>query len=411
VRSRPTTRDRRRILQPLQEFIATESASGAVLLLALLLALAWANSPWRDTYHDLWATWISLTVGSHSLGLDAQGWINDGLMTLFFLVVGLEVKREAVHGELRDPRKVALPIIAAIGGMLFPAAIYAACNAGTATFDGWGIPMATDVAIALSVLALLGTRVPSSLKAFLLTLAIADDIGAVLVIALFYPGQHVHPLGVIGAAALLLAGHAARRLGVSWAPVHVALGISAWILLRESGVHPTLVGVGLGLLMPAVARPPEESSPLDRLQHKVHPWVSFAILPLFILANSGIELSPTIVADSLTSRVGLGVCLGLVIGRLVGISIATGAAVKLRVSPLPTGVRAIHVLGAAALGGAGFTVSMFITEIALHDDRSTASAKVGILAASTIASLLGYAVLRGAGRTRPRLHTVSATKP
>ena len=418
------------MLRPLQEFLSTSTASGILLLLAALMALAWANSPWGDAYERLWRTPAELRLGSWVIGHDLRHWVNDGLMTLFFLVVGLEIKREFQTGELQDRQAAALPVVAAIGGMIVPALIYLALNAGGEGTAGWGIPMATDIAFALGVLVLAARHAPSGLKPFILTLAIVDDIGAIIVIALFY-ASGVSILFLAAAAALCLLMLALRRVGVKATPVFLGLGALVWLATYESGVHPTIAGVVLGLMAPAESyqrphavsaearrtadltmddpEPPdadaaqwlrlaslsrEAVSPLTRTEHALLPWTSFVIIPLFAFANAGVRLGGEQLADAWASRVTLGVVLGLVIGKVVGISGAAAIAVATRVARLPAGVRIIHIVGASAVAGIGFTVSLFIAELAFDDESLIAEAKVGILAASILAGLLGWFVFR-----------------
>jgi NhaA family Na+:H+ antiporter len=351
-------------------------------------------------------------------------------MTLFFLVVGLEIKREFQTGELQDRQAAALPVVAAIGGMIVPALIYLALNAGGEGTAGWGIPMATDIAFALGVLVLAARHAPSGLKPFILTLAIVDDIGAIIVIALFY-ASGVSILFLAAAAALCLLMLALRRVGVKATPVFLGLGALVWLATYESGVHPTIAGVVLGLMAPAESyqrphavsaearrtadltmddpEPPdadaaqwlrlaslsrEAVSPLTRTEHALLPWTSFVIIPLFAFANAGVRLGGEQLADAWASRVTLGVVLGLVIGKVVGISGAAAIAVATRVARLPAGVRIIHIVGASAVAGIGFTVSLFIAELAFDDESLIAEAKVGILAASILAGLLGWFVFR-----------------
>ena len=389
----------RSILRPLQVFLSTAAASGTVLLIAAVVALVWANSPWGDTYEGFWSTPAELRVGTWAIGDDLRHWVNDGLMTLFFLVVGLEIKREIRTGELRDPRAATLPVAAAIGGMIVPALIYVALNAGGTGSAGWGIPMATDIAFALGVLVLAARHAPAGLKPFILTLAVVDDIGAILVIALFYAGGV--SLGFLAAAAalcgliLLL-----QRAGVGGMAAFVGLGALVWLAIDESSVHPAIAGVVLGLLAPTEpsrhprARSREVVSPLARLERTLLPWTSFVIIPLFALANVGVRLSREQVVAASTSRVTLGVLLGLVVGKVVGISGATALTVAMRVARLPTGVRPAHLFGASAVAGIGFTVSLFMAELAFDDELLITDAKVGILAASILAGSLGWIVLR-----------------
>lgn len=422
----------RRVLRPLQEFLSTSSASATLLFLAALVALVWANSPWHGSYEQLWATSLGVRLGGWSIDLDLRHWVNDGLMALFFLVAGMEIKRELLIGELRDRRSAALPVAAAIGGMVVPALLYLLLTAGTGGSHGWGVPMATDIAFALGVLTLAARHAPANLKPFLLTLAIVDDIGAIVVIALFYSGGVAWTwLAAAVAVVLLIVG--LRRINVQAMVLYLGLGVVLWLFTYESGLHPTIAGVALGLLTPAVPfqrpravsaeavrtadetrddpDPPdadapqwlrlarlarEAVSPLARVEHVLLPWTSFVIVPLFALANAGVSLTAGAIGDALSSRVTMGVVLGLVIGKVVGISAASWVAVRLGIGRLPTGVRWAHLVGMAALAGIGFTVSLFITELAFEEPSLQAEAKVGILVASVLAGGLGYLLLRRA---------------
>ncbi|HXF72116.1 MAG TPA: Na+/H+ antiporter NhaA [Actinomycetota bacterium] len=420
---------RRRFVQPIQAFLQEESSSGVLLLASALVALAWSNSPWGASYERLWRTELAVRLGGWGITEDLRHWVNDALMSLFFLVVGLEIKRELVTGELRDPRAAALPAIAAVGGMAVPALVYLALNPGGEAARGWGIPMATDIAFAVGVLTLAARVAPPSLKPFLLTLAIVDDIGAIVAIAVFYSdGVRWAPLLAAAGLCALLA--AAWRAGMRSGPFYVGLGGLLWLAVHASGVHPTIAGVAMGLLTPAVALerpravsreahrvanatsdepwPPdvdapqwlelarlarEAASPLARLEAALHPWTSSVVVPLFALANAGVPLSADGLAAALSSRVTLGVLLGLVVGKTVGISLATLAAVRLGIAGLPTGARRRDVVGTAAVAGIGFTVSLFVAELAFADRGLVDMAKVGILAASVGAGALGLAIL------------------
>ena len=384
----------RRIIGPLAEFLQTEAAGGAVLLAAALLGVIWANSPWSDAYASFWSSEVGLGSGDLALRLDLRHWVNEGLMALFFFVVGLEIKRELVVGELRRPRTALLPGMAAVGGMVLPAAIYALVNVGGPGGRGWGIPMATDIAFAVGVLALLGSRVPRGLRLFLLTLAIVDDVGAIVVIALFYSGGVAWvwlgvAAGVVGAVVAL------RALQVSRPFAYVIPGVVLWLALHEAGLHATLAGVALGLLTPA--RPFRGRRVLERLEHVLHPWSSFLVVPLFGLPNAGVSVGAAAIAAAATSPVTLGVVLGLVVGKAAGIAAATAIAVRSGLGTLPAGVRRRHVLGAAALGGIGFTVSLFVADLALTGAALDAG-KIGILAGSAVSGLLGVAVIATAPR-------------
>ena len=414
----------RRIGRPMLRFLRIEAAGGVVMLVAAVVALVWANSPWRDSYYELLHSHIGLELGS-VLALDEplEAWINDALMVIFFFVVGLEIKRELVIGELRRPAAAALPAVAALGGMVVPAALYAALNAGGEGSAGWGIPMATDIAFAVGVLSLLGRRVPSALKIFLLTLAIVDDIGAIVVIALFYTddlssGWLLIAAGIVALLVLM------RLVRIWYTPAYLIVGVVLWLAVFESGVHATIAGVVLGILTPArplvsestfddmvagwfsgdAVSPPvarrasfevrERVSVADRLENMLHPWTSFLIVPVFALANAGVELSADALDDAVRSPVTIGIMLGLVIGKLVGVSSFTWVAVRLGLCDLPTGVTWTKVIGVAGVAGIGFTVSLFITNLAFTADDITDQAKVGILAASTVAAFIGAAILR-----------------
>lgn len=420
----------RRVVQPLQAFLEQETSSGILLLAAAAIALAWGNSPWRSAYEDLWRTVVTVRLGDWVLSEDLRHWVNDGLMALFFLVVGLEIKRELLTGELRRPRAAAVPVIAAIGGMVVPALIYLVLNAVGDGSRGWGIPMATDIAFALGVLTLAARSAPPSIKPFLLTLAIVDDIGAILVIAVFY-SDDVSVTALLVAAALVASILALQRLDVRAGVVYVGLGIAVWVALFESGVHPTIAGVILGVVTPsqpfqrprAVSdeairtaertvddpEPPdadapqwlrlasltrEAVSPLARVEAALHPWTSYVVVPVFAFANAGVALSADALADAATSKVTLGVVLGLVVGKLVGITSAAAIAVRTRLGVLPGGCGWRHVVGVAAVAGIGFTVSLFVADLAFTDPMLTAEAKVGIFAASLLAGTVGVAVLR-----------------
>jgi NhaA family Na+:H+ antiporter len=407
-----------RFIRPLRDFLAAEATGGAVLLVAAAAALVWANSPWKASYNDLWTTRLSIGLGDHVIALDLRNWVNEGLMTVFFFVVGLEIKRELVEGELRQPRQAALPAIAALGGMVVPAALYALINVGGEGGRGWAIPMSTDIAIAVGVLSLLGRRASPGLKLFVLARAIVDDIGTILVIALFFTGALD---GVALEIALLLL---AAMVVLRWAGVHVigvfvVLGVGVWLAVHESGVHPTIAGVVLGLLTPAEPRTPHELVDVDRLadvstvsaaretvaiarqsvsvlewlEHVLHPWSSLVIVPLFALANAGISITSDTVRHAVGSTVTGGVVVGLVVGKLVGVLAATWAAVRLGAGVLPKDVSGRGLVAGAALGGIGFTVSIFVASLAFTDARLVEEAKLGILVASVASAAVGGAIL------------------
>ncbi len=417
--------------QPVARFLQIEAAGGVLLLVATVVALVWANSPWSAGYDALWSTDVSFQVGSFHLEETLGHWVNDGLMAIFFFVVGLEIKGELVSGQLRQRRDAALPVMAAIGGMVVPALLFTVVNLG-GELAGWGIPMATDIAFAIGVLALLGDRIPSGLKVLLLGLAIVDDIGAIVVIAVFYTEQ-LELRWLAGAAVGLLLIVVLRRARVWYAPIYALVGIGVWLCTLESGVHATIAGVALGLLTPARPLVPtveadrvasqlstdtdvtaEEIRAVEaelrasvsvaqRLQEALHPWTGYVVIPLFALANAGIELSSESLGDAATSRVTIGVVLGLVVGKLLGVSAAAWLAVRFGVARLPAGVTWVQVVGMAALAGIGFTVSIFVTGLA-YDSGSPAvdQAKVGVLVASVLAAVIGMIVLRrGAPTTAP----------
>ena len=426
----------RRVPQFVRQFLATEAAGGVVLLVAAVTALAWANSPWSGSYGRLWSTDFSLGLGRYVLVEDLRHWVNDALMAVFFFVVGLEIKRELVHGDLRDPRVAAMPAIAAAGGMAVPALVYLVVTAGSGGTRGWGIPMATDIAFAIGVLALLGPRVPASLKLFLLTLAIVDDIGAIVVIAVFYAGDVRAELLLI-AAGLICAMLVLRSLRIVWMVPYVVLGAGVWLATQVSGMHATIAGVVLGLLAPAqpmtagaVARrwaadlgdepgPAEADavtrlartsvSPAERLEHLLHPWTSFLIVPLFALANAGVDLRGDPFHGPGTATVTAGVVLGLVAGKTVGITAAAWLAVRTGLGRLPNDTTWPMVAGAAAIAGIGFTVALFITELAFEPGSLQDAAKIGVLAASTLAAAIGAIVLRRACREEAPPPTESRT--
>jgi NhaA family Na+:H+ antiporter len=429
-----TDRPAIRLLRAFQEFARLEAAGGVVLLTAAVAALVWANSPWAQSYDALWNTPVVIGLGGLGLAKPLVLWVNDGLMAVFFFVVGLEIKREVLVGELRAPRRAVLPAAAALGGMIVPATIYLALNLDGPGSHGWGIPMATDIAFAIGALALLGSRVPIGLKVFLTALAIVDDLGAVLVIALFYTANlDLTALGIglaiFGVMALLAV------LRVRWVGLYMLLGVGLWVALLQSGVHATVAGVLAALTIPATARIdagrfrgrvrelldrfevldidpgahrllPEQQevvyglatlvehveSPLHRLEHALHPWVTFAIMPIFALANAGVSIDASL-AEVALHPVTLGVVLGLVVGKLVGVLGFAWLAAATGVAELPAGATWRQMTGVAMLAGIGFTMSLFIASLAFGDSPLLDNAKVGILGASALAGLLGSLVL------------------
>ena len=414
-----------------------------MLLAATAVALVWANSPWAGAYDALWHTPVTVGAGRLVLAMDLHHWINDGLMALFFFVVGLEIKRELLVGELASPRRAALPIAAAAGGMLVPALIYAAFNARGPGAAGWGIPMATDIAFALGVLALLGRRAPLALKVFLTALAVVDDLGAVLVIALFYTASVSWPALAAAVACLALAA-IANRAGVRRPLPYALVGVVLWGAILASGVHATVAGVLLALAIPAQYRvdawaflararayleefesasrqsptaPNSEhqqaalraledacehaETPLQRLEHALHPWVAFGVMPVFALANAGVSLGSGVGSsgaggDALLQPITVGVAAGLVVGKQLGVTLAAWLAVRTGLAALPTGVTWRHVYGAGWLAGIGFTMSLFVGDLAFDDESLLHAAKLGVLAASIVSGVGGWLLLRAA---------------
>ncbi len=405
-----------RAVQPFVRFLHVEAAGGILLVIATVVALIWANSPWQASYDKLWHTPVRFQFGSYVFDHDLVHVVNDLLMAVFFFVVGMEIKRELVTGELRDRRAIALPAMAALGGMVVPALIFVAFNATGDGVGGWGIPMATDIAFALGIVALLGTRVPVTVKVLLLTLAIVDDIGAILVIALFYTDrvEFRFVIAALVVAAVLAVMHRAR---IIYPPLFAIGGFALWFVVFESGIHATIAGVVMGLLTPARPIQPEleaeelvnvlendddiradevratatlirgSVSACDRLIETLHPWTSYLIVPVFALANAGIILT----FDSLSSpsSVLTGVTAALVVGKLVGVSAFSWVAVRVGFARLPDGVRWGHIFGVGAVAGIGFTVSLFITGLAFDDLAMQADAKIGTLIASVIAAAAG----------------------
>ena len=427
----------RRVVRPAQEFIHQEGAAGRLLIVATLIALVLANSPLADAYHALWETEVGFELGSISVVQPLLEWVNSGLMAIFFYLVTLEVKHEFIDGALSTRKDAILPVAAALGGMLVPAAIYLLANTLLAgDTRGWGVPIATDIAFAVAIASLLRGRVPAALLAFLLAFAIVDDIGAIIVIALFYTDTIVLE-ALLVAAGLLIATVVLRRLGLSSTTAFVFLGLLVWLAISESGLHATIAGVLMALLTPA--RPLDTASgerftdlaaryraareagdettarwaigrleaaaqrteaPLDRMIRLVHPWSGFIVLPIFALANAGIPINGEDVSAALASPVAVGIFVALVVGKPLGIMAATLVTVRVGAARMPHGSSITHVAGIAALAGIGFTVSIFIAELAFSGEGIVELAKLGIFAASSVAAIAGWSLLRWAGRAR-----------
>jgi NhaA family Na+:H+ antiporter len=441
----------RRFVRPALQFTRVEAASGIVLIVAAVAAMLWANlSMFGDSYAAFWGTHVEFSVAGLHLNESLTEVVNDGLMAIFFFVVGMEIKRELAIGELRDPRKAAMPAMAALGGMVVPAAIYVffVIGEGGQAMQGWGIPMATDIAFSLGVLALLGSRAPTGAKLFLLTLAIVDDIGAIAVIAIFYTSDLSFAwlsLGLGGIAIIAVAS----QVNIRALSFYLVIGVVTWFAFLESGVHATIAGVLIGLLTPArplyspeeydstarrildyypassdepqfqelvdhealliadVAR--ESVAPLNRLERALHNWSSFAIVPIFALANAGVRLVGTDIGGSLTSNLAMGVAFGLVFGKTIGVTLFSWIAVKSGLGRMPAGVEWRHIFGIAMLAGIGFTVALFIAELAFTDPHFTDLAKIGIFAASIVAGVVGYLVMRSATVVKPTPEAAEAT--
>ena len=422
-----------RFVRPLIRFIHIESAGGIVLLVAAVIALLWANAPFGESYERFWETHFEFSLGAIHLSESLRGIVNDGLMAIFFFVVGLEIKRELVTGDLRERKAASLPVIAALGGMIFPALIYVSFNGAGEASQGWGIPMATDIAFSIGLVSLLGRRVPVGARLFLLAVAIVDDIGAIAVIAVFYTDTLL--FGYLGAAiGGLVAVAVANRVGVRSMIFYVPVALATWYFLLESGVHATLAGVALGMLTPVrsmyadseyhdratrildryefdIAAPRgteridqdalevsniarESVSPLHRMESVLHPWSSFVIVPIFALANAGVRFTGIDVVEAVTHPVSLGVLFGLFAGKIVGISVFAWLAVKLRLGVLPRLTGWKHIVGLAAIAGIGFTVSLFITGLAFDSAVLADRAKIGIFIGSFASGVVGTLILR-----------------
>ena len=439
----PVASEFERIFRPSQWFFTNEVISSLFLLLTSVSAVYWANSFLAGPYHRFLETELSVGLGRWAITHSLHHWINDGLMAIFFFTVGLEIKREVLVGELASPRKAMLPVVAALGGMILPGGIYMAFNYGTPYADGWGIPMATDIAFSLGAIALFGRRLPMGLRIFLAAFAIADDLGAVLIIAVFYT-QDISWHFIVMGAHFLLGLLLMNILFVRWLPIYGILGFGAWMAAMGSGIHPTIAGVLAALFIPAQGKYntlyfvrrvhyimdnfqcQEQScdhvhailfnqghldavqslemachnveTPLQRLEHVFHPWVAFLILPLFAFANAGLSFSGMTAGSALTHPVTLGIVLGLFVGKPLGIFLFSYLAVRLGLAELPESVRWSHILGAGMLGGIGFTMSLFISGLAFEDPALMNYSKLGILAGSILAVVSGALFLGWVGK-------------
>lgn len=373
-----------------RSFLRDESIGGKLILVAAILSLLVVNSPLRQIYQEFWHTSLSLGIGSWSLSMDLRHWINEGLMAFFFLVVGLEIKRELIKGELQDIKTAILPIGAAVGGMVLPALIYFAFNMSGDAIRGWGVPIATDIAFAVAVLALLGRRVPVSLKVFLLTLAIADDIGAIFVIALFY-AEIIHYGYLAASFAIIVSLMVFRKQLIDRLGAVISIGVLLWITTHLSGIHASIVGAAMGLVAP-IASEKHASSVAEKTEKFFLPITTFFVLPVFAFANAGFVFSAAALSGN--QSVLWGIILGLVFGKAIGIVGASWLLTKFGLARLPDGISWRHVLGVGFIAGIGFTVSIFITELAFSDNQVLIdTAKVGIFIASALSAILGSAVL------------------
>jgi len=432
------------ILRPTQRFFRKEVASSVLLLAATAIALIWANSNISETYHSFWHTKISLVLGDLHISKTLVHWINDGLMALFFFIVGLEIKREILVGELSSPKKALLPVIAALGGMLVPGLIYIVFNFGSSNISGWGIPMATDIAFALGAVAIFGHRLPVGLRIFLAAFAIADDLGAVLIIAIFYTKEIVW-FYVFACLLLIFCLALANLLWIRWTLIYAVLGLAIWFLTLGSGIHPTVAGVIVSLFVPARGRYDtdrflqnvdnvmgkfecEEQScghsillnqehmhavhalelachdvetPLQRLMHALHPWVAFTILPFFAMSNTGLTFQGMIFSEMATNAASLGIFFGLVFGKPLGVMLFSYLAVKTGAASLPKNVKWSHILGGAMLGGIGFTMSLLISDLSFSTSQILNYAKMAILLASVLSAMIGITFLGIISTTAP----------
>lgn len=385
-------------LKPFRDFFRSEQIGGIILIFSVFVSLSIANSPLGEDFADL----LSLKFGYSSANLDLEyslaQWINDGLMAIFFLLIGLEIKREIIEGELSSPRKAAMPIFAALGGMFLPAGIYFIFNSNLETISGWGIPMATDIAFALGVLSLLGKRVPASLKVFLAALAIVDDLGAILVIAIFYTSE-LHWEQLLYSAGILALLISMNYLGVKKLFFYIIPGLFLWYFIHHSGIHATIAGVLLALTIPS--NPIKRTSPLEHLEHMIVRPVNFLIMPIFALANTNIRFESKML-DGLTSPLGLGIIFGLVLGKPLGVTFFSWIAVKSGIASFPSRSNWKHIFGLGLLAGIGFTMSIFIALLSFSDPDFDIEAKFSILVASVLAGVSGFIFLNALNKKRKK---------
>ena len=435
-KSLPSTLVADYIVRPAESFFKKEASSSVLLLLASLMAVAWANSALAPFYHDLLHTHLTLELGQYKIAKSLLHWLNDGLMTYFIFIVGLEIKREILVGELSNPKSALLPVVAALGGMLVPGAIYFTLNRGTPTAGGWGIPMATDIAFALGAIAVFGRKLPVGLRVFLSAFAIADDLGAVVIIAVFYTKEIVWSYLLI--CIFFVAGLAiANLLWIRWTLLYALLGLGIWVAVLGSGVHPTVAGFVVAMFIPAKGKYDtdrfvnkvkeimdefqceeqscgysilldrghlnavhalemachEVETPLQRLEHSLHPWIAFVLLPLFAFANAGLSLKGIDLTSIVHQPLTLGISLGLVLGKPVGIVLFSLLAVKTGIAVLPAEVTWSQIIGAGMLGGIGFTMSLFVSSLSFASPELINYAKLGILSGSTISAVAGIVFL------------------
>ncbi len=376
-------------LKPFRDFFRSEQIGGIILLFCVIISLSVANSNLGTSFENILKSNLGFNTSNIHLEYSIALWINDGLMAIFFLLVGLEIKREIIEGELSSPKKATMPIMAAIGGMLFPAAIYAFFNAGTLTANGWGIPMATDIAFALGIISLLGKRVPASLKVFLAALAIADDLGAILVIAIFYTNE-LHWMQLLYSGGILALLIIMNQTGVKKLIFYIIPGIFLWYFVHHSGIHATIAGVLLALTIPS--NPVKDTSPLEKLEHIIVRPVNFLIMPIFALANTNIRFEDKMI-DGLYSPLGLGILLGLFTGKPIGVFLFSWLSVKLGFGSLPSGAHWKHIIGLGFLAGIGFTMSIFVTMLSLDKPEFQIEAKFSILVSSVLSGITGYIFL------------------